>query len=503
MLQRIVAMWALLWAGCVFGGEQAQWGERFTRNMVSEEKGLADSFDVSTGKNIAWSAPLGSECYASPIVAGGRVYIGTNNQHPRDPRHVGDRGILMCLDEKDGHLLWQLASPKMEDDPYLDWPKAGMCSPPTVEGDRAYTLTNRGEIVCLDVNGLSNGNDGPYVAEGRHMALRGNPAMTPGPLDADVVWLYDLVSQAGIHTHDQVHGSVLMDGDLLYVNSCNGVDNTHRKIRCPDAPSLVVLDKRTGKLVARDDQRIGPNIFHCQWSSPSMGVVNGKKLVFLGGDDGVCYAFEALNRAPDVHPGLREEVALLKNVWKFDCDPTAPKEDVHKWVGNRRESPSVIMGMPVFYKNRIYVAAGGDPWWGKHTGVIKCIDASKRGDITRTGEIWSYALKNTTATPAIHDGLVYVTDLGGMIHCLDAETGRAYWTHKETGEIWGSCLVADGKVYVGTRRGVFLIFAEGKEEKLLFRADLGESIGSTPTAANGTIFFSTMSRLFAVRKQKP
>ena len=59
----------------------------------------------------------------------------------------------------------------------------------------------------------------------------------------------------------------MMLSDLLYVNSCNGVDNTHRKIRSPDAPSLVVLDKRTGRLVARDDRRIGPNIFHCTWCS--------------------------------------------------------------------------------------------------------------------------------------------------------------------------------------------------------------------------------------------
>jgi outer membrane protein assembly factor BamB len=491
-----IALAAVILAGLGLrarAADQPQWGQRFTRNMISDEMGLPDSFDVTTGKNIKWSVPLGSECYASPIVGNGKVFIGTNNEHPRDARHTGDRGILLCLDEKDGHLLWQLASPKMEDDRYLDWPKAGICSPPTVEGDIAYTLTNRGEIIALDINGLANGNATPYIDEGKHMALRGNAPMTPGPLDADIIWLYDLVSQAGIHTHDQVHGSILLDGDLLYVNSCNGVDNTHRKIRCPDAPTLVVLDKNTGQLLARDDQRIGPNIFHCQWSSPSMGIVNGQKMIFFGGDDGVVYAFAALSSKPPTG-----EVARLKTLWKFDTDPTAPKEVVHKWVSNHKESPSVIMGMPVFHNNRIYVSSGGDPWWGKGSGTIKCIDATKSGDITKTGEIWSYPLRNTTATPAIHDGLIYVADLGGTVHCLDAETGKPYWTHKAVGDFWSSCLVADGKVYIGSRRGQFLIFAEGKEKRLLATIDMGSPVGGTPTAANGTLFVATMTRLYAI-----
>jgi outer membrane protein assembly factor BamB len=223
-------------------GDQPRWGEEFSRNMISAERGLPDSFD----KNVKWAVPLGSQSYATPIVSGGRVLIGTNNDNPRDAKHQGDRGVLMCFDEKDGKLVWQLVVPKREDDPYLDWPKAGLASTPTVEGDRVYTLTNRGEVVCLDLNGMANGNDGPYKDEGKHMTPRGMPPLEPGPTDADIIWICDLVKDAGIHTHDQMEGSVLIDGDFLYVNSCNGVDNTHKVIRSPDAPSLVVINKHTG-----------------------------------------------------------------------------------------------------------------------------------------------------------------------------------------------------------------------------------------------------------------
>jgi len=483
-------------AAAAMGADQPQWGQWHSRNMVSAEKNLPESFDPATGKNVKWVANLGSETHASPIIAGGKILIGTNNGEPRDPRHKGDRGVVMCLDEKDGRFLWQLVVPKIGGDPYLDWPRGGIVSPPTVEGDRAYLVTNRGEVVCLDMNGMANGNDGPYVDEGRHMAPRGEPAMETGPMDADIIWLYDLVSQAGIYPHDAGHSSVLVDGQFLYVNTSNGVDNTHRKIRKPDAPSLVVLDKKTGRLVAKDDEGIGPRIFHCTWSSPAMGRVNGRDLVFFGGGDGVCYAFEPLQSgAPE------GEVLKLKRVWRFDCDPTAPKENVHRWTGNRRESPSNIMSMPVFDNGRVYVTAGGDMWWGKNTSWLKCIDASKTGEITTTGQIWSYEMKRSCSTPAVVGGLVIVADSSGVIHCVDAETGRPYWTHDTDAETWGSTLVADGKVYLGTRRGKFWVLAASKEKRLLSSIELDSAISSTPTAANGVLYVSTMARLYALERK--
>src|SRR5438067_3877024 len=140
--------------------------------MISGEIGLPDSFDPQTGKNIKWSAQLGTETHSTPIVAGGRIYIGTNNGNPRDPNEQGDRGVLMCFDEKTGQLLWQLVVPKREEDPYMDWPNAGMSSPATVEGERVYVVSSRGEVMCLDARGLANGNDGPYRDEGAHMVPR-------------------------------------------------------------------------------------------------------------------------------------------------------------------------------------------------------------------------------------------------------------------------------------------------------------------------------------------
>ena len=494
-------VWIAALACCAGAADRPQWQQKFTRNGVSDETGLPEGFDVATGRNVKWSARLGSESWATPVIAGGRVYMGTNGDPPRDPRFAGDRGVLLCLDERDGSLLWQLVVPKLGPSPYLDWPRAGIVSSPSIDRDRVYVVTNRGEAVCLDAFGQANGNDGPYKDEGVHLALgnKGGPNVPPfevTDIDADIIWLFDIPRQAGTWPHDAAHSSILIDGDFLYINTSNGIDENHRTIKRPDGPSLIVLHKKTGRLLARDYERIGPNIFHSTWSSPALGVVNGRRLVFFAGGDGVMYAFEALKKVPP--PGTVEK---LKRVWRFDCDPTAPKVNVQQYIRNRQVSPSNIKGMPVFYNNRVYVAHGGDIWWGKHQAWLKCIDAAQTGEVTTTALVWSCELsRHCCSTPAIADGLVYITDCGRMIRCIDAETGNVYWTHQTRGDMWASALIADGKVFIGTRRKEFLIFAHGREKKLISQTELDSPMAATPVAANGVLYVATMNRLYAIER---
>lgn len=477
--------------------DQPQWGEPDSRNMISAETGLPSSFDPGTGQNILWKAPLGTKTYAVPVIAGGRVYIGTNNGMPRDPRHEGDRAVLLCLNEGDGTLAWQLVVPKVPGDRYQDWPGVGICSPPTVEGDRVYLMSNRGEILCLDAKGLADGNDGPYTDEARFLAPDGETPREPGPVDADILWRIDLLAEVGCHRHDSAHASILIRGQHLYLNTCNGVDNTHKILRFPDAPALVVLDKETGRVLAREREGIGGRTVHGTWSSPSIGTVQGRNLVFFGGPDGIVYAFEPL--APDFKPG--GEPFTLKCVWRFDCDPEAPKEtNPHRYMGNRQEGPSMISGAAVFHEGRVFVSSGGDIWWGRHVARLQCIDAGGQGDVTRSGLVWTAPLeRHCYTTPGIRDGLVYINDSGGIVHCLDAATGATVWTHDAEGEMWGSVLVADGKVYAGTRRGVFWTFAEGREKKVLARIKL-DSDFSGMAAANGALYVATHRVLYAAKQ---
>jgi outer membrane protein assembly factor BamB len=429
------------------------------------------------------------------VIASGKILLGTNNEEPRDPRHTGDLSVLLCFDEKDGRFLWQLVVPKLTNSLYWDWPKAGICSPATVEGNRAYLISNRGEVLCLDLNGLADGNDGPFLDEARHAVPNGSAAIEPSPTDADIIWRFDMIKDCGVRQHDQAYGSILIDGPFLYVNTSNGVDDTHKQIHAPDAPSLIVLEKATGRLVAQDNERIGPRIFHSTWSPPAIGKVNGHSRIFFGGGDGVIYGFEPLQSVPPAG-----EVASLKRVWRFDCDPTGPKENVHRFNSNRREGPSNIKSTPVFHDGRLYVTVGGDVWWGKTQVWLQCIDATGTGDLTTKALLWSLPLeKHSMSTPSVANGLVFVADCGRRVYCVDAKTGKVHWSHETNGEIWASTLVADGKVYVGTCRGDFWVFAASPEKKVFYTSQLDSPIHASPVAANGVLYVTTMNWLYAFR----
>ena len=488
-------MFTIIIISTALAADQPQWGQPFSRNMVSDETNLPESFDPATGKNIKWVVPIGNRNYGTPIIANGKIFIGTNNEKPRDPRHTGDRGVLLCLDENDGSLCWQLVVPKLGPDKYLDWPKIGIVSPPTVEADRIYVLTNRVEVLCLDIKGQTNGNDGPFEDEAGYMVPQGSEPIGLTKKDADIIWKFDLRSGVGMYPHDSAFSSILLHGDYLYLNTCNGVDNSHKNIPSQNAPSLIVLDKKTGKNIAADNEHIGPGIFHSTWSSPALGKVNGKDLIFFCGGDGVCYAFDTPKPKQ-----TSAKVQILKRVWRFDPDPNSPKENIHKYSRNKTTSPSNIMSMPVFYNNRLYVTVGGDIWWGKEKAWIKCIDATRTGDITKTAEIWSYPLsKHSCSTPAIYNGMVFVADCGKNIHCLDAETGKHYWTHETEGEIWSSPVIADKKIYIGTRNKDFWILAAQKQKKILHSIKMPDPIVGTPTPANGVLYLPTMKNLYALK----
>ena len=482
--------------------DQPQWGERWTRNQVSSEKNLPETFDPQARQNIKWVAQLGTATHSTPVVGSGRVLIGTNNGRPRNPGQEGDRGVLMCFDEQDGRFLWELIVSKRVPALYWDWPNEGICSPATIEGKRAYIVSNRGEVICLDLEGLANGNDGPYTNEARHATPSASDSVPLTDTDADILWLFDVTGQTGVRQHDASHGSILIHGPYLYVNTSNGVDETHKHIAAPDAPSLIVLDKTTGKLIAQDDERLGPRVFHSTWSSPALGEIDGKPMIIFCGGDGVVYAFEPLPFDATGRPlADASGVKKLIRIWRFDCDPTGPKEDVHRFTSNRRVSPSNIKSMPVFHDGRVYVTVGGDLWWGKEEAWLKCFDARGTGDLTKTAELWSYPLtRHSMSTPAVWNGLVFVADCGRKIHCVDATTGQPFWTHELRGEIWASPYVADGKVYLGTRRGDFWVFAASKEKKVLAELELGSGVSGTAVAANGVLYVTTQKELLAIAK---
>jgi outer membrane protein assembly factor BamB len=419
---------------------------------------------VKTKKNVKWVAELGSQSYGNPIVAGGMVFVGTNNELMRDPKQGGDRGVLMAFRESDGQFLWQHTHPKLEAGRANDWPYQGVASSPLVDGEHLYYVSNRGVLYCLDIQGFrDNENDGPYKDEKL-------TAMT----DADIVWSFDMIEEVGSYPHNLSNSTPVIFGNMVYVSTSNGQDESHVHIPSPRAPSIIALNKNTGKLVWEDNS-VEDRILHGQWSTPSVGTIGGVLQVVSAQGDGWVRGYEATTG---------------KKLWEFD---TNPKDSV--WPRTRNE----LIATPVIFEDKVYIANGQDPEHGEGVGHFYAIDATKRGDITQTGKVWQFdKIRRSISTAAIADGLVFISDFSGYLHCLDAKTGEEYWVHDMLAAVWASPFVVDGKVYLGDEDGDVVVMVAGKKKEVLSEMNMGSAVYGTFVPANGTLFINNRSQLFAL-----
>ncbi|NUQ63155.1 MAG: PQQ-binding-like beta-propeller repeat protein [Pirellulales bacterium] len=508
-----------------------QWGGSPSRNNAPNARKLpvewtVGEFDFRTGKwlggdvkNVRWVAKLGSESYGSPAVAGGKVFCATNNAGyvARYPASV-DLGCLLCFRQPDGEFLWQHSAEKLKDHE-IDWPKQGICCTPLVEADRAWLVTNRGEVVCLDTEGFRDGeNDGPFASE---------PSSDKN--ESDVVWRYDMMAELGTIQHNMASCSVTAAGGLLLVHTSNGIDSSHRSVPAPKAPSFIALDKRAGRLVWAD-RSPGENILHGQWASPAHAVLGGVPQAIFPGGDGWVYSFLA-------EPGSDGKPRLL---WRFDCNP---KESV--WGDGGEGDRNTIIATPVIYDGLVYIATGEDPEAGEGPGILWCIDPTRRGDVSRelvvdrqgrvvpprrglavdkdAGEsvrpnansaaVWKYTghdankdgelafeetMHRTLSMAAIRDGLLVIGDFAGLVHCLDPKTGRPHWTHDMLAAVWGSPMLADGKTYLGNEDGDMVVFELSPKLNVLAKNNMGNAIYGSAVAVGDTLYISTRSHLFAI-----
>jgi outer membrane protein assembly factor BamB len=287
-----------------------------------------------------------------------------------------------------------------------------------------------------------------------------------------------MMEEVGSFPHNMSNGSPVSHGDLIFVNTSNGQDESHVNIPSPKAPSIIALNKQTGKLVWEDNP-VEDRILHGQWSSPAVAKIGDVVQVIVGQGDGWVRANDALTG---------------KRLWEFD---TNPKDSV--WPKTRNE----VISTPVIYDGIVYIANGQDPEHGEGVGHLYAIDPTKRGDITKTGLIWHYdKIRRSISTAAIHDGVLYYPDFSGFLHALDPKTGKVLWTHDMFAAVWGSTLVADGKVYLGDEDGDITILQAGRELKVVGEINMGSSIYATPVPANGTLFLNNRNQLFALGPKK-
>ena len=495
------------------------YGRDRTHNAVSPERNPptdwdVGKFDTKTGnwvgsRNILWSAPLGSISFGDPVVADGQVWIGTNNLTRPDYNTKNDASILAGFDVRNGRSLFKYVSPRLTDRTH-DWSSAPLSCSPLIEGDLMWFTTNRCETVCLDLAPLKRGEQQPRE-----------------------VWKVDMVKQFGVYpirsTMMWFHScSITSDQNRIFVITGNGFDYYRNQIPAPEAPSLICFDKQTGKELWQDNSP-GENILLGQWSSPLIIDVGGRVQVVVPQGDGWMRAFDSVTG---------------KLIWKFDINLKTDKRS-----NDRRSTRQHFLASPVFYQDRIYVTKGENEQHGEGPGRLVCIDPTKAGDISsqlaldssglllpdsriqiadltkghqvvsnpNSALIWECVTSDvngdgkieleekfhlTMGNVAIKDDLLIVGDFAGVLHCLDARTGKRHWDHDTQSGIFASPLIVENLVYVADQDKVSIFRLAADTDKPIAEINMQDEITTSPIFANGILYVASGHTLFAIQEDK-
>jgi HEAT repeat protein/outer membrane protein assembly factor BamB len=435
---------------------------------VSGGKGSPpDDWDPLIGRNIVWSVALGDETFGRPVISGDTVYVGTDNARKLNRAVQDECGVLLAFRARNGAFLWQDAAPRV-DRGLGDFLLPSTTSAPHVEGNRLYYVTAEGQLRCLDTNGFyDDENNGPFQDE----RFRDQHA-------ADIVWELDMCGQLGVFPHEASHSDVLAIGNLLVVSTSNGRNSGHTRVPSPRAPSLIAVDKRSGNVVWR---AVGPgaNVLHGQWCSPAAANVNGRMQVLFGGGDGWLRAYD---------PGSAREL------WRFDANPLEAQWRPRPGVFSR----SSIIATPVYGDGRVFIALGQDPSHGNGPSLLHAVSPNGQGDVTGSRKLWTRSVGRVVGTPVLKDGLLYVGDLGGTVHCLDAATGAVVWTHATDAPIWDCLLAANDRLYAGNTDGVMTVLRTGRRKKELAQIEMGAPLYSRPAIVGDALYLAAADRLYMI-----
>lgn len=418
------------------------------RNRVATAENLPATWDVASGEGVLWSADLGTVTYGGPTIAGDLIVVGTNNERPRDPEVIGDRGVVMAFDRGDGGFRWQITHEKLATGEANDWPLQGVCSTPSFDGERLYYVSNRAELLAVD-------------------------------LDGNAVWLLDMLAEWGVFPKHMAASTPLVVDDLVFVSTSNGVTDDGR-VPAPEASSFAAVDRVSG-LPRWSAASPGAGLIDGQWGSPSYGLLGEREQVVFPGGDGWLYAF---------HP------ATGRDLWRFDGNSALVGGDVRD-SANRH----AIVATPVFHDGTVFVAMGRDPEVSLRPGALWAVDATGSADVIAGGVRWRFEdpdFGRAIATVAVAGGVVYAADLNGFLFALDADTGEKLWVYDALAPFWSSPLVADGKVYAADTEGDVAVLRSGRTLDVLAENVMPGPVYGSPVAVGSVLYLATSETLYAL-----
>jgi outer membrane protein assembly factor BamB len=224
---------------------------------------------------------------------------------------------------------------------------------------------------------------------------------------------------------------------------------------------MVALDKRTGKelwRVTRDEVS--------SWSPPLVVTHNGRKQVVVSATTKVC-AYEP---------------ATGKIIW--ECSGLGTN----------------VIPAPVIQGDVVYVMSG------HRNPNLLAIRLGREGNLTGTDAIvWTNDRGNPyTASPVLHDDKLYFVTDSGMLTCLNARTGEAYYRQQRLPKPYNfkaSPVGANGKLYLATEDGDVVVVKMGEKYEVLATNTLpDQTFIATPAIAGGSLYLRSQEALYCVRQ---
>ncbi len=459
------------------------WRVASPNNVNLVDRGIPVDWSVEEGKsrNIKWSVNPKGWAMGKPVAADGRVFVTTTNPRTtKTPQFFFKYSVIAAYRENDGELLWRIENEYPDKlSRFLQY-LGGIASTPVIDGPHLYFTTGIGEVVCAET-------------QTGKVRWRCNLQKTLNVtfLNEDDTWGLPPVAMP------------LVVENVLYVNTGNRRERFEGKFPSPKAPSFVAFNKHTGEVIWQSNLP-GEKIIEGQWSSPVFAHVNNLPQVIFGGGDSVLYSFHHTTG---------------KLLWKCDLLPERHADDTNLQ----------IIGTPVVVGNRLYLGLGVHAEHPRQprSSYFLCLDITKCGNSAlksydakaeaKRGSplVWAFGgliapapnkgrrayFGTTISTAVVHDGLVYIPELNGYLHCFDAATGHRYWQYDLRASVWASPLWVDGKIYMATEDDM-QIFQHGKTMKRLANLDMVSPLYSTPTVANGVLFVPTRHQLFAIKARR-
>lgn len=468
----------------VLSAQTEQWSQfrgPGSRGIAVSDAALPTEFGLE--QNLIWKLPVGPG-HSSPCIWGGRIFLTTSE---------GETVELLCIDRKTGEILWR-RSHQGQAEKRLHRVNSAATPTPTADGERVYAYFGSVGMVCYDFEG-------------------------------EELWRREIQDQKNIY--GTATSPILAGGSLIICRDTNGesflesIEPSTGKTRWhvdrtgfPSGWSTPVLWEHEGikELLVYGAFRLSSYDLadgHERWSVPGLAdepaitPVTGEGLVFVSSYN--------MNTNPEV-VGLPEFETLLAD-YDMDGDELLTREEVlpNKSILSRMdadgEGDHPLRGFFRFLDANRDEHLDAKEWqkmiaWLGNFEHANALLAIRPGDgDERDAEIaWQFPRGVPECpSPLYHDGLVYIVKNGGMISCLEAESGQLEYQGRigARGPRYSSPVYGDGKIYAASARGVVSVIAAGDELLVLAQNDLGERIMATPAIVNGHIYLRTEEHLFA------